>query len=176
MNVFRVFLSEKAIEIIEEEIIYTAVDYPDGVVECGGWLWSAQDSNWFIDGLEVVEASGPGPGAVKTYDTMVLPTDYLLEMDELFRRDGLELCGRWHIHHGGSDQPSEADLNSFGQIIGTRAIWGARTPRALELILTRPSCHEPWIATPWILRRGSGGILGSPGVWPEAAVLISKGE
>jgi hypothetical protein len=176
MHCFRVHLRPNVIETIQEEIVTTAVDHPDGIVETGGWLWSAQDSNWWIDGLEVVEASGPGADAVKSYDELTLPYGHLRDLDLLFRSEGLEICGGWHLHPGRDDQPSEKDLPRIEKVLELRSIWDARTPRALEVIVTRRSDGRGLTATPWIFRHGSGGITDGIGPWPEAAYLTIEGE
>ena len=123
MNCFRVSLRPNVIETIEEEIYSTAADSPDGIVETGGWLWSPQDANWWAYGIDVAEASGPGLGAEKSYDSLILPTEHLLDMDVLFRREHLELSGGWHLHPGGDDMPSERDLDRIEKVLDLRAIW-----------------------------------------------------
>lgn len=92
--IFRVRLSPKVEEAIEEEIFQTACESPDDVVETGGWLWSPQGAAWWGDGVDVQEASGPGLDATKAYGALTLSTDYLIDLDALFRRDGLELLRR----------------------------------------------------------------------------------
>lgn len=179
MTCFRVSLGPHALETIEEEIFNTSCDHPDGLVETGGWLWSRQDENWWIGGLRVVEASGPGPGAVRAYDSVILPTDYVLDLDLMLRDEGLSLCGRWHLHPGHDDTPSGVDVESIAKVIEYRSIWGSKTPRALELIFTQqPNPNgrgvRPWAATPWIFRYGKGGITGTVGAWPEPAILENR--
>lgn len=172
MTVYEVRLPLSVQEKITEEIFETAVNNPEGFVETGGWCWSPQGQAWWGDGLDIIEASGPGIGAERTYDTLFLPSDHLLDLDEMFRRDGLELCGGWHLHPSGDQFPSELDLTRVGRVLDLRAIWESRTQRAIELIITRePKGEWTWCVTPWIFYRGPSGILGTPGVHPEAAVL-----
>ena len=45
-----------------------------------------------------MEASGPGPDVTRSYGELSLGRGYMHDLDELFRRDGLELVGNWHVH------------------------------------------------------------------------------
>jgi hypothetical protein len=65
VNVYPVRLSPNALEAIEREIFDTSYDYPDGLVEFAGWLWCRQGSDWAVDGVEIIEACGAGPGRRK---------------------------------------------------------------------------------------------------------------
>jgi hypothetical protein len=111
----------------------------------------------------------------------------MTDLDLLFRREGLELCGGFHSHPGGDDQPSEKDDDRIGSVLNLRRIWGCQTDRAVELILTqlpepvlayssggRKNGFIPWTITPWVFREGEG-ILGSKGIWPEPTYL-EKGD
>jgi hypothetical protein len=186
VTVYPVRLSENALAAIEQEWFDTACDYFDqGVVEFGGWLWCRQDADWEADGVEIIEACGAGPGAEKSYNSMVLPTGHMLDLDLLFRSEGLQLCGGFHSHPSGTDQPSEKDFDRIGAVINLRRIWGCHMEKALELILTpRPESgfslgsskkrFRPWQITPWVFYEGEGS-LGSVGIWPEPTYL-EKGE
>lgn len=178
VTVFRVRLSPKVEEAIEEEIFQTACDSPDDVGETGGWLWSPAGVGWWgLDGIDVQEASGPGLDATKAYGALTLSTDYLIDLDALFRADGLELCGGWHLHPSANDMPnSDEDLQRIAYVLNLRRVWGCRTQRALEIVITRhPEGGWRWVATPWVFYKGPGGITGAEGVWPEPTVLV-KGD
>jgi hypothetical protein len=178
MNGYEVVLSETAQATIEEEIFNTATDSLDNmVVESGGWMWTEQGRDWEAEGrIEIVEACGPGLGAQKSYDGLVLPTDHLRNMDIMFRIDGLELCGGWHLHPGASGFPSDADLTRIELVVDMRAVWNCRSDRAVELILTRADPgrgfdrgwgFEVW---PWVMHRGHWPVSGTPALIPEPAI------
>jgi hypothetical protein len=143
--------------------------------ETGGWLWGRQDCPWW-GGLEILEASGPGPDAIHGYDSLTLGRGYLHDLDELFRRDGLELVGNWHVHGSGDDQPSSVDMDCIAEILALRKDWDCRTQRALMLIFNPPYLRgDPWKATPWAFHLGTG-LLGEPVPKPEPTILIGEGE
>jgi hypothetical protein len=172
VKVYHVRLSERAKETIEEEIAFTDFESKQGQTgfrESGGWLWSRQDAGWWgPDGLEIVEASGPGGTAEKTWDELNMPFKHVESLDEMFRREGLELSGGWHTHPHG-DMPSEVDLKRIGYVLDMRAVWESRTQRALEIIFTRQ--HGTYEAWPFVFYRGPGGITGRTAIWPEGAIL-----
>jgi hypothetical protein len=144
--------------------------------ETAGWLWASQDCAWW-GGLEIVEASGPGPDAVRGYGEITLGRGYLHDLDELFRRDGLELVGNWHVHpNQNDDQPSTVDDNCIREILALRKEWDCRTQRALMIIYNPPYLRgDPWKCTPWAFHLETG-LLGEPVPKPEPTILIGKGE
>jgi proteasome lid subunit RPN8/RPN11 len=159
LTLYRVTLQPNVLETIEEEILNTAADSPEQIVETGGWLWSPQGVGWWgSDGIDVQEASGPGLDAEKRYDELTFQTGHMFDLDVMFRRDGLELCGGWHTHPSGDSQPSEADLNRIGYVLDMRAIWESRTQRALEIIITRRPYGRGWEAWPWVFYKGPSRV------------------
>lgn len=96
-------------------------------------------------------ASGPGPNAKREPSALTFDTDALDHWDEVMRRDlGLELVGMWHVQPGGDDQPSETDDYRVRSLLFEREEQGAKTARALELILT-PAPGGGWTMHPWIV-------------------------
>jgi hypothetical protein len=171
MAVYRVTLQPSAVKTIEEELAFTAWDSTEGFVETGGWLWSPQGAGWCgPDGIDVREACGPGLDATKSYDELTFQTNHMFDLDEMFRRDGMELCGGWHSQPSDS-QPSEKDLNRIAYVLNLRADWKSRTQRALEIIFTRRPYGRGWEAWPWVFYRGPSKVLKTEGIWPEGAVL-----
>ena len=173
MAVYQVRLQPKALETIEEELAFTDWDSTEGSVETGGWLWSPQGAGWWgPDGIDVQEASGPGPTAEKGYDELTLQSRYMLDLDELFRRDGLELCGGFHVHPSGDSTPSELDLNRIGYVLDLRAGWKSRTQRALEIIFTRRPYGRGWEAWPWVFYKGPSRLVGIEGVHLDKGAVL----
>lgn len=166
---------------MEEEILATAVDNASPV-ETGGWLWSPKGAGWWgMDGIDVHEASGPGPDAEKAYGELTLQdSEYLRDLNEMFTRDDLELAGGWHVHHGGDPQPSSVDLDPTGRIswvLDYRARLKCRTQRALEIVVCRSpgSASWDWTPHPYVFYRGAGPTsLRTEGIWPEPTIL--KGD
>lgn len=197
MNVYPIRLSPHVLEVIEQEWFDTVCDYFDQpMVEFAGWLWSRQGADWSVDGIEIVEAAGAGIGAEKSCGEVKFSVDYLtgylLDLDLLFRAERLELCGGFHSHPQGSDQPSDGDMDPdtgrIAAVLNLRTIWECTSPLAVELIYTprrdppafRPARAQPrfkrWQATPWVLRRGTGGSLDRDGIWPSGGAYLEKGD
>jgi hypothetical protein len=145
----------------------------------GGWLWSERGSAWW-GGLEVVEASGPGPDDICAFEHVTFMRGHLHDLAEMFRRDGLELCGGWHVHPSGDTMPSTIDEDRISTVLKLRADWGCRTQRVLELIYTpinpsrggkaRPS--GGFTVEPWVFFMGESIATKQPMLKPEPAVLV----
>jgi hypothetical protein len=166
-------------EAIDKEIDVALPLLKDGG-ETGGWLWSPQGVGWWgDDGIDVQEASGPGPDAVYGYGSLTLGAGYLHDLDELFRRERLELCGGWHTHPNGNDQPSSVDFDErISTVLDLRKAWGSRTQRALEIIFTPPLWRgDGWKAHPRVFYRGPSRITRTEGVWPDSSpAVITEGD
>jgi hypothetical protein len=95
-------------------------------------------------------------------------------LDELFRRDGLELVGNWHVQPSGDDQPSTADDGCIREILEYREKWECRTQRALMLIFNPPRYHaDNWKATSWVFHWGTY-VTGDPRPEPEPSLLVGE--
>jgi hypothetical protein len=181
-----VTLSRSAHEAIESELRKVEVLLRQGY-ESGGWLWSQQGQGWWrTEGLVVEFASGPGDkperrlfqeregGRGYNISELTMDTASLESADEVFRREGYEVCGMWHTHPNGDDQPSEHDEKRIDGMLARREEWGCRTPRALELILT-PGKGDSWAANPWILMRSKEPrMLGRTELRPAGVVTLAE--
>jgi hypothetical protein len=143
-------------------------------IETGGWLWSRQGVGWW-GGLEVVEASGPGPDDIRGWHEMTLQRGYMHDLDELYRRDGLELCGGWHVQPSGDTTPSSVDEDRIATVLALRADWGCRSVRALELVYAPnyPNGGRGFDVEPWVFYSGTS-ITGRAMPKPEPTVLVGK--
>jgi hypothetical protein len=176
VTVYRVTLQPNVRKAIDREIDAALPTLKKGG-ETGGWLWSPQGEGWWgFDGIDVQEASGPGPDAVYGYRELTLGTGYMHDLDELFRREGLELCGGWHCHPSGNDAPSSVDMERIGKVLELRSLWGSRTRRALEIVFTPPAYRGgAWKPHPWVFYDGESRIGKVPGPQPEAAIVVRGG-
>jgi hypothetical protein len=176
---FEVSIGENAQEVIHGELKRNERTIQGGR-EVGGWLWSEQGSAWW-GGLEVVEASGPGPDDLCTFEQITFMRGHLHDLDEMFRREGLELCGGWHVHPRGDTMPSTIDLDDrISTVLKLREDWGCRTQRAIELIYG-PNNPASWHARPsggftvesWVFHQGTSR-LGTPMPKPEPSIVVKE--
>jgi hypothetical protein len=103
---------------------------------------------------------------------VTLDRGYVHDLCELYRREGLELVGGWHVHVDSPSIPSSVDLDRIGMVLDYRATFECRTQRDLEIMCSTED-GKTWTPEPWIFFRGSGAITGREGIWPEAAVIVS---
>ncbi len=153
MTVIKASLSPLARKLIQEELRAASAALARNH-ETGGWLWAAQGLGWWrTEGLEISYASGPGDHPERGIGAIDYDVASLESVDEVMRREGLELAGMWHTHlHPDSDAPSETDMKRIDVLLERREEWGARTQRALELILT-PAPGGEWTMHLWCFMR-----------------------
>lgn len=172
VTVFQVHFGELARETIAEELKACAGLIERGI-ETGGWLFTRQGAGWWhaLEGLEIVEASGPGPGCEREFESLTRSKEYLRDLEQMLWADGLELAGGWHTHRSGNDAPSSADMSHIESVLDLRADRGCRTKRALEVIFT----PNGWgfDAHPWVFGFGESRITKTYGLQPEPAVVAS---
>jgi proteasome lid subunit RPN8/RPN11 len=178
--VIEISIGPKAQYVIEDELKRAERNIQRGR-EVGGWLWSRQDSAWW-GGLEIVEAAGPGPDDIYTFAEVTFMKGHLHDLDEMFRRDGLELCGGWHVHPSGDTMPSSIDEGRIATVLKLREDWDCRTQRAVELIYAPNNpCNgyghvHPsggFTVEPWAFCMGEGRFTGRPMPQPVPAVLVT---
>lgn len=141
----RAWISAKALDLMEREAERA---YP---AETGGILIGY----WSVDGREavVVDAIGPGQGALEGIDGFVPDHDYheWAVADRYRKSSGIHTyLGDWHSHPDSDAYLSRTDLKTLRRI-GCQA--EARAPRPLMAILAEDS---PWRLAVWVWleRRG----------------------
>ena len=117
------------------------VERGDGRTETGGTLFGSTGHEL----VEVIAASGPGPGAGRGLDFYRRDGAHDLAIAEEMAEAGLTVVGSWHSHPRGSGVPSPEDLKSFSS-----------SRRALE-----PGCYlavlgvrtrSEWRLVGWVTR------------------------
>jgi hypothetical protein len=107
---YRVFLSSGARSRIEREIIDMNLEFGE-FRENGGRVYSHYQPG--VDGIELISATGPGPGSTHGSVTMQLGNQTADELGP--ERDRL-LVGTWHAEpQGGNEAPSDVDLRTWAR-------------------------------------------------------------
>ena len=121
-----------------------------GHAETGGWLFASPRNPNYI-----LLATVPGADASIGRDTISLGYEQMEAVQRL--HPDLELVGDWHLHPGGGDVPSDADLRS--------SVHGAKLARG---------CWYSLIATPSTTWRPEPELHGWITFGPRPDLLISE--
>lgn len=113
----------------------------DGRTETGGVLFGSTGHEL----VEVLAASGPGPGAGRGLDFYRSDGAHDLAVAEEMAERGLSIVGEWHSHPRGSGMPSPEDLQTFS---------GRRRALDLERYLTvlAAQTRAGWELVGWVTR------------------------
>jgi Prokaryotic homologs of the JAB domain len=114
--------------------------------ETGGLIFGS-----CCDGLlEALEASGPGPNAVRGPASFQFDLEYNAQQTATMEARGLINIGEWHSHSHAAGTPSPEDLDCFAP---RRKRLGLDQYLAVLAVQTR----DDWTLVPWVIRPGFAG-------------------